>query len=123
MVCPMRVLLVVASTGIAGYFAWRAWNQPEEVYLVHGDDVKTQDSSVKAVQTKSQQIYEKLAAFLMLLFDMASGRYLYRVMRDGNSGHGNSVFADSTNSSVPANCIFAQPPALSPAVSLDGKVD
>ncbi len=33
MVCPMRVLLVVVSTALAGYFAWKSWSRSKDAII------------------------------------------------------------------------------------------
>jgi hypothetical protein len=56
MVCPMRVLLVLASTFIAGYLAWVSWNKQASVSSIStedGEDAKDSQSSQTSEKVSS----------------------------------------------------------------------
>lgn len=88
MVCPMRVLLVVVSTMVAGYLTWRSWKSSnEEMRLsfreeMDEDECFSSESDVSTPSSKESSF--SLTAFLrrlcLALFDMGSGRYLYKAL-------------------------------------------
>eukprot|EP00897_Mesotaenium_endlicherianum_P006829 jgi/Mesen1/6174/ME000032S05464 len=81
MVCPMRVLLVVASTGVAGYFAWKTWSKSDDVFVIDSEGKESRESSPP--KKLLARMYERLVVMLLLLLDMATGRYLFKVLREG----------------------------------------
>jgi len=82
----MRVVLVVFSTFIAGYFVWKSWNVSAEAGK-EDDDSKSISSIASTATSPSwtQKIYKWLAMVCVTLFDMASGRYLYLKWSESNT--------------------------------------
>lgn len=116
----MRVLLVIVSTGVAGYFAWRAWSRPEEETGGFPSE-KSEDISSEGRRSRGGQVYDRFVALLWALFDMASGRYLYRVAR------GESLDNEDCTNIVKHPLLPARPtPAssgLSSTLSMEHKVE
>ncbi|CAN0829884.1 hypothetical protein LINGRAPRIM_LOCUS3084 [Linum grandiflorum] len=79
--CPMRFILVFFSAILAGYFAWRTVsnspaddNSGDTTADKAATDVKKQESSM----VKLQMIQNGFWVFV----DMASGRYLWRNIKE-----------------------------------------
>lgn len=83
MVCPLRVLLVVFSTVIAGYVAWRTWGSHSSG-LSNDENVERLEQ-VTDLDTHSRpsfrQVIVKISKWLQntmwAVVDMGSGRYLH----------------------------------------------
>ncbi|GAQ89354.1 hypothetical protein KFL_005130140 [Klebsormidium nitens] len=71
----MRVLLVLASTLVAGYIAWVSWNK-QGAPSVFGSDEGVAATTARSKQD-SQKDLPSIQGRLQLAFDMVSGRYLY----------------------------------------------
>ncbi|XP_004489706.1 uncharacterized protein [Cicer arietinum] len=79
--CPLRFILVFFSAVLAGYFAWRTVNSSPKIELVSDDSVEDEKSSFK----KENFDFKKMIQNGFWVFvDMASGRYLWRNLRQTN---------------------------------------
>ncbi|KAH7512861.1 uncharacterized protein LOC107432696 [Ziziphus jujuba] len=77
--CPMRFILVFFSAILAGYFAWRT------VRSSPGVDIMLEDSNNEKFQSKEEQEFNFKRMVLnsfWVFVDMASGRYLWRNLRE-----------------------------------------
>ncbi|XP_058212370.1 uncharacterized protein LOC131324425 [Rhododendron vialii] len=78
--CPLRFILVFFSAVLAGYFAWRAVRSSPETDIMGSDATTAEKISSKDKQEfhLKQMILNGFWGFV----DMASGRYLWRNLRD-----------------------------------------
>ncbi|XP_062167503.1 uncharacterized protein LOC133873765 [Alnus glutinosa] len=77
--CPMRFLLVFFSAILAGYFAWQTARSSPET------DKILEDSTVEKTSMKDKQEFDvknTIQDGFWVFVDMASGRYLWRNLRD-----------------------------------------
>ncbi|KAM7500312.1 hypothetical protein LguiA_024726 [Lonicera macranthoides] len=78
--CPLRFILVFFSAILAGYFAWRTVrSSPEEEILGY------EDSAVEKISPKDKQEFSFIKVLqngFWVFVDMASGKYLWRNLRE-----------------------------------------
>ncbi|XP_044477738.1 uncharacterized protein LOC123205011 [Mangifera indica] len=78
--CPLRFILVFFSAVLAGYFAWRTVRSSPEI-----DTVISEDSTSEKTLLKDKQEFNFKRAVqngFWVFVDMASGRYLWRNLRE-----------------------------------------
>ncbi|KAJ4721252.1 putative Methyltransferase-related protein [Melia azedarach] len=77
--CPLRFILVFFSAVLAGFFAWRTVrSSPEEL-----DQVVSDDSEKTTLKEKEGFNLKRVVQNGFWVFvDMASGRYLWRNLRE-----------------------------------------
>ncbi|XP_034223302.1 uncharacterized protein LOC117633700 [Prunus dulcis] len=75
--CPLRFILVFFSAILAGYCAWRT------VRSSPGTDINSQDSTNENIPTQKEEFNLRMMTqnVFWVLVDMASGRYLWRKMK------------------------------------------
>ncbi|GAU47821.1 hypothetical protein TSUD_137890 [Trifolium subterraneum] len=79
--CPLRFILVFFSALLAGYFAWRTVSSSPKIDLDSDDSIVEEKSSFK----KEDFDFKKMIQNGFWVFvDMASGRYLWRNLRQTN---------------------------------------
>lgn len=79
--CPLRFILVFFSAVLAGYFAWRSVRSSPKIDLAFDDSIEEEKSSFK----KEHFDFKKMIQNGFWVFvDMASGRYLWRNLRQTN---------------------------------------
>ncbi|XP_021898238.1 uncharacterized protein LOC110814950 [Carica papaya] len=77
--CPLRFILVFLSAILAGYFAWRTVRSSPEIEQVC-DDYRIEKNKLK---DEEQFNFKRMIQNGFWVFvDMASGRYLWRNMRE-----------------------------------------
>ncbi|KAK9986803.1 hypothetical protein SO802_031754 [Lithocarpus litseifolius] len=77
--CPMRFILVFFSAILAGYFAWRTVRSSPETENIF------EDSTAENISMKDKQEFNLRKTIhngFWVFVDMASGRYLWRNLRD-----------------------------------------
>ncbi|KAK4581468.1 hypothetical protein RGQ29_024914 [Quercus rubra] len=77
--CPMRFILVFFSAILAGYFAWRTVRSSPETENIF------EDATVENISMKDKQEFNLRKTIhngFWVFVDMASGRYLWRNLRD-----------------------------------------
>uniref|UniRef100_A0A2N9E385 Methyltransferase-related protein n=1 Tax=Fagus sylvatica TaxID=28930 RepID=A0A2N9E385_FAGSY len=78
--CPMRFILVFFSALLAGYFAWRTVRSSPDSEIIFEDS-----TTVDSISTKDKQEFnfrKTIHNGFWVFVDMASGRYLWRNLRD-----------------------------------------
>ncbi|XP_008786638.1 uncharacterized protein LOC103704911 [Phoenix dactylifera] len=79
--CPLRLILVFLSATLAGYFAWKTVRSPPP-NPIFGDSSEIEDSvdgdSKKRRRFDARKV---IGDGFWVFLDMASGRYLWRVMK------------------------------------------
>ncbi|CAK9136735.1 unnamed protein product [Ilex paraguariensis] len=78
--CPLRFILVFFSAVLAGYFAWRAVRSSTETETVVSDDTTTEKISSKDKQ--ELKFVKMIQNGFWVFVDMASGKYLWRNLRE-----------------------------------------
>lgn len=79
--CPLRFMLVFFSAVLAGYFAWRTVRSSPNIDLACDDSIEEEKSPFK----KEDFDFKKMIQNGFWVFvDMASGRYLWRNLRQTN---------------------------------------
>ncbi|WJX25369.1 hypothetical protein P8452_14417 [Trifolium repens] len=79
--CPLRFILVFFSAVLAGYFAWRTVRSSPNIDLDSDNYIEEEKSSLK----KEDFDFKKMIQNGFWVFvDMASGRYLWRNLRQTN---------------------------------------
>ncbi|XP_058727393.1 uncharacterized protein LOC131598840 [Vicia villosa] len=79
--CPLRFILVFFSAVLAGYYAWKTVFSSPKIDLASDDSIEEDKSSSK----KEQFGFIKMIQNGFWVFvDMASGRYLWRNLRQTN---------------------------------------
>ncbi|XP_058727396.1 uncharacterized protein LOC131598843 [Vicia villosa] len=79
--CPLRFILVFFSAVLAGYYAWKTVFSSPKIDLASDDSIEEEKSSSK----KEQLGFIKMIQNGFWVFvDMASGRYLWRNLRQTN---------------------------------------
>ncbi|KAK2451090.1 Methyltransferase-related protein [Trifolium repens] len=79
--CPLRFILVFFSAVLAGYFAWRTVRSSPNIDLDSDNYIEEEKSSLK----KENFDFKKMIQNGFWVFvDMASGRYLWRNLRQTN---------------------------------------
>ncbi|KAK2397071.1 hypothetical protein P8452_18189 [Trifolium repens] len=79
--CPLRFILVFFSAVLAGYFAWRTVRSSPNIDLDSDNSFEEEKSSFK----KEDFDFKKMIQNGFWVFvDMASGRYLWRNLRQTN---------------------------------------
>lgn len=73
--CPLRFLLVFFSAVLAGYIAWRTVNSTPEL-------CSDEPSPVEANDKQGSNTKRKMENGLWMFVDMASGRYLWRNLKE-----------------------------------------
>ncbi|KAL8142847.1 hypothetical protein V2J09_015879 [Rumex salicifolius] len=77
--CPLRFILVFFSAILAGYFAWRSVRSSPEIDLTAAEDlVQVRDKQERNIRGMIQQGF-------WVFVDMASGKYLWRNLKEMNS--------------------------------------
>ncbi|GLT38362.1 hypothetical protein SLA2020_126180 [Shorea laevis] len=78
--CPLRFILVFFSAVIAGYLAWRTVRSSPDVEGIIADGSTAERMAVKDEQELN---FKRMVQNGFWVFvDMASGRYLWRNLRD-----------------------------------------
>nr|XP_010932412.1 uncharacterized protein LOC105053089 [Elaeis guineensis] len=78
--CPLRLILVFLSATLAGYFAWKTVRSPRPSPM--SDDCLEVETSADDNSNKGRGYAKKVIGDGFWVFlDMASGRYLWRVMK------------------------------------------
>ncbi|GLT68656.1 hypothetical protein SLA2020_408670 [Shorea laevis] len=78
--CPLRFILVFFSAILAGYFAWRTVRSSPEIGEINADGSAEEKTAAKDKQ--ELDFKRKVQNGFWVLVDMASGRYLWRNLRD-----------------------------------------
>ncbi|CAK8532986.1 unnamed protein product [Lathyrus sativus] len=79
--CPLRFILVFFSAVLAGYYAWKTVFSSPKIDLASDDSIEEENSSFK----KEQFGFKKMIQNGFWVFvDMASGKYLWRNLRQTN---------------------------------------
>ncbi|XP_057500098.1 uncharacterized protein LOC130784284 [Actinidia eriantha] len=78
--CPLRFILVFLSAILAGYFAWRTVRSSPETDFLASKGSTTEEMSSKDKQESN--LREKIVNGFWVFVDMASGRYLWRNLRE-----------------------------------------
>ncbi|KAL2225831.1 UNVERIFIED_CONTAM: hypothetical protein Sindi_1941800 [Sesamum indicum] len=75
--CPLRFILVFFSAVLAGYFAWKSTiaTSPEANSITSDQEENTSTSTIEKQQL---QFLKSVENGFWVLIDMASGRYLWR---------------------------------------------
>nr|XP_027072140.1 uncharacterized protein LOC113696961 [Coffea arabica] len=82
--CPLRFILVFLSAALAGYFAWTSVRSSQESGLMMVSD----HSAHKPTREKQGLSYVKMMQNGFWVFiDMASGRHLWRHLKEMKKGH------------------------------------
>ncbi|XP_065043079.1 uncharacterized protein LOC135676147 isoform X3 [Musa acuminata AAA Group] len=76
--CPLRLVLVFLSAALAGFFAWKSIRSPPPS-PISDDSQEIGDSSIKGRILGAGKVIEN---GYWVFLDMASGRYLWRAMRE-----------------------------------------
>ncbi|KAL4607080.1 hypothetical protein ACB092_09G149100 [Castanea dentata] len=77
--CPLRFILVFFSAILAGYFAWQTVRSSPETESIF------EDSTAENISMKDKQEFNLRKTIhngFWVFVDMASGRYLWRNLRD-----------------------------------------
>ncbi|PKA49958.1 tRNA (adenine57-N1/adenine58-N1)-methyltransferase [Apostasia shenzhenica] len=78
--CPLRLILVFLSATLAGYFAWKSIRSSSPTLSDDADGRRSSDGdSNKSCCFRARKV---IGDGFWLLLDMASGRYLWRMMKD-----------------------------------------
>ncbi|WOG97984.1 hypothetical protein DCAR_0417325 [Daucus carota subsp. sativus] len=77
--CPMRFILVFFSALLAGYMAWRTVRSAPDI---DADDVRGENFIAKDKQKTN--LFKMMQNGFWVFVDMASGRYLWKNLRDIN---------------------------------------
>ncbi|KAJ0078509.1 hypothetical protein Patl1_22937 [Pistacia atlantica] len=78
--CPMRFILVFFSAVLAGYFAWRTVRSSSEIDTAISEDSMSETALLK---DKREFNFKRLVQNGFWVFvDMASGRYLWRNLKE-----------------------------------------
>ncbi|CAN7121554.1 hypothetical protein BRARA_B00760 [Brassica rapa] len=72
--CPLRFLLVFFSAVLAGYFAWKTVSSSPELI--------SDDSPVDMNDKEGLSFNKKMENGFWVFVDMASGRYLWRNLKE-----------------------------------------
>ncbi|XWS42438.1 hypothetical protein CRYUN_Cryun16bG0014100 [Craigia yunnanensis] len=76
--CPMRFLLVFFSAVVAGYVAWRTVGSSSDI-----NNVVSEDSEKIVAKDKQEFSIKRMVQNGFWVFvDMASGRYLWRNLKE-----------------------------------------
>ncbi|PON92617.1 Methyltransferase-related protein [Trema orientale] len=76
--CPLRFILVFFSAVLAGYFAWKTVGSSPGADLDYDDSIKE-----KIFPKEEETGFKRMVQNSFWVFvDMASGRYLWRNMRE-----------------------------------------
>ncbi|XP_077210210.1 methyltransferase-related protein [Tasmannia lanceolata] len=76
--CPLRFILIFFSATLAGYFAWKSLRSD-------GEDESSGDLTVEKKSTDGNEEFgfrKVMERGFWVLVDMASGRYLWRNLRE-----------------------------------------
>ncbi|URE11354.1 hypothetical protein MUK42_23494 [Musa troglodytarum] len=76
--CPLRLVLVFLSAALAGFFAWKSIRSPPPSPISDGSR-EIGDSSIKGRIRGAGKVIEN---GFWVFVDMASGRYLWRAMKE-----------------------------------------
>ncbi|PIN20417.1 hypothetical protein CDL12_06887 [Handroanthus impetiginosus] len=82
--CPLRFILVFFSAVLAGYFAWKTVSSSDE------PPQASIQQNTSATATEKQEQFHFLKTIqngFWVFIDMASGRYLWRNIKQLNSSH------------------------------------
>ncbi|CAN8300446.1 unnamed protein product [Cochlearia groenlandica] len=72
--CPLRFLLVFFSAVLAGYFAWKTVSSSPELI--------SDDSPIEFNDKQELNLRKKMENGFWVFVDMASGRYLWRNLKE-----------------------------------------
>ncbi|GAY39931.1 hypothetical protein KPL70_009041 [Citrus sinensis] len=79
--CPLRFILVFFSAVLAGYFAWRTVRSSPEADINNlSDDSPNEKTSLK--DKDESNFTRSIQNGFWVFVDMASGRYLWRNLRE-----------------------------------------
>ncbi|KAL6997480.1 hypothetical protein U1Q18_007607 [Sarracenia purpurea var. burkii] len=78
--CPLRFILVFFSAILAGYFAWRTVRSSPETDIVALEGSNTEKMSPK--ENAEFNFKQTILNGFWVFVDMASGRYLWRNLRE-----------------------------------------
>jgi len=78
--CPLRFILVFFSALLAVYFAWRMARSSEENRVLVSEDSSGEKKSLRDKQEFN--FTRKIQSGFWVFVDMASGRYLWRNLKE-----------------------------------------
>ncbi|XP_027359349.1 uncharacterized protein LOC113868000 [Abrus precatorius] len=79
--CPLRFILVFFSAVLAGYFAWKTVRSSPKIDLASENSAEEEKSANKKEDFGLKKMIEN---GFWVFVDMASGRYLWRNLRQNN---------------------------------------
>ncbi|CAA0812682.1 Methyltransferase-related protein [Striga hermonthica] len=82
--CPLRFILVFFSAALAGYLAWKTVTSADEpnITIITPDDSTLEK---KEIEKPRFQFLKMMKNGFWVFIDMASGRYLWRNVKQLNS--------------------------------------
>ncbi|KAL7098143.1 hypothetical protein ACP275_10G186800 [Erythranthe tilingii] len=85
--CPLRFILVFFSAILAGYFAWKTAVSSSDDDITTGTGVIDDSTALHTTSSEKQQfhILKMIHNGFWVFIDMASGRYLWRNIKQFNS--------------------------------------
>ncbi|KAL3632374.1 hypothetical protein CASFOL_025358 [Castilleja foliolosa] len=83
--CPLRFILVFISAALAGYLAWRTISSSDESVDITKPD-QEDDYNANTQQKQESEFLKMVQNGLWVFVDMASGRYLWRNVKQMNTG-------------------------------------
>ncbi|CAK9145894.1 unnamed protein product [Ilex paraguariensis] len=78
--CPLRFILVFFSAVLAGYFAWKTVRSLPEIETAISDD--SMREKVSSEDKEKLNLIKMVQNGFWLFVDMASGKYLWRNLRE-----------------------------------------
>ncbi|GKV08892.1 hypothetical protein SLEP1_g20464 [Rubroshorea leprosula] len=78
--CPLRFILVFFSAVLAGYLAWRTVRSSPDVEEIIADGSTAERTAVK--DNEELNFKRMVQSGFWVFVDMASGKYLWRNLRD-----------------------------------------
>ncbi|GFP84165.1 hypothetical protein PHJA_000560200 [Phtheirospermum japonicum] len=91
--CPLRFILVFFSAALAGYLAWKTIGSSDEADIItmitkpDQDDDSNKDNSSNIQHKQEFQFLKMMQNGFWVFIDMASGRYLWRNVKQLNTSH------------------------------------
>lgn len=83
--CPLRFILVFFSALIAGYFAWRSFNNSPGIDPIQlNEDEKIPNSTPTPSKDDARTVRKVVQDGFWIFVDMASGKYLWRNLKEMN---------------------------------------
>ncbi|KAI3471492.1 hypothetical protein Pfo_028142 [Paulownia fortunei] len=88
--CPLRFILVFFSAVLAGYFAWKTVSSSDEAdFAIPEDSTQERSSRIEKEEFHFLKVQGNRIVMLQngfwVFVDMASGRYLWRKIKQLNS--------------------------------------